>query len=453
MIRKNLDWDDKIVLTLRPADTVTSNDAMIWHPVIDRFGIRFRRKPGEDWGRGVYTVQYFKGDRDRRMSLEIRVGEVPYSVARERAQKIRGDSKDPTKDPHLERREQKAAHSETFGNFVPAFLTHMRIEGTSDSHLARTETYLKDYFPDLWDRPVGLIRKVHISDSLDAILARNPHKPPSIAMTRARAAVSVYMAWLKRKGKIDLNPVEDTQRYSNDDRKRYLSPDELAIVWNAVSPETEFGRILRLIILTGARKTQIGDLRKKELDRDGKQIAALTDITGVAGIVLPGKISRKQRAKLALMGDKARKGGSKNGDEFIIPLSRQALALLDKQPDRENSNHVFGANGHGRLSDGGWANWSEELVKLHQRIGDRIDMEDNPWTLHDLRRTFATLASKKLKIAPHIVDASINHKPQVKKGVAGIYNGDDYLEERIEAMQRWADYVESLVKPQLKVVA
>jgi integrase len=45
------------------------------------------------------------------------------------------------------------------------------------------------------------------------------------------------------------------------------------------------------------------------------------------------------------------------------------------------------------------------------------------WTLHDLRRTMVTMMNERLGIAPHIVEAVVNHiSGPSKRGVAGVYN-------------------------------
>jgi hypothetical protein len=51
-----------------------------------------------------------------------------------------------------------------------------------------------------------------------------------------------------------------------------------------------------------------------------------------------------------------------------------------------------------------------------------------------------------LGIAPHIVEACLNHVSGHKVGVAGVYNKAEYLPEKRVALERWASHVEALVK-------
>ena len=67
-----------------------------------------------------------------------------------------------------------------------------------------------------------------------------------------------------------------------------------------------------------------------------------------------------------------------------------------------------------------------------------------PWTVHDLRRTVVT-GMAEIGIAPHIVEAVVNHVSGHKGGVAGVYNRAKYSQEKRAALQRWADHVERIV--------
>jgi len=51
-----------------------------------------------------------------------------------------------------------------------------------------------------------------------------------------------------------------------------------------------------------------------------------------------------------------------------------------------------------------------------------------------------------LGVLPHIIEAILNHVSGHKSGVAGIYNRARYSEEMRTALQRWADYVEKLIR-------
>jgi integrase len=62
------------------------------------------------------------------------------------------------------------------------------------------------------------------------------------------------------------------------------------------------------------------------------------------------------------------------------------------------------------------------------------------FVVHDLRRTTRTQLSA-LGVAPHVAERCLNHK---QRGVAGVYDRHDYLEERRAALQRWAAVLEAI---------
>ncbi len=79
------------------------------------------------------------------------------------------------------------------------------------------------------------------------------------------------------------------------------------------------------------------------------------------------------------------------------------------------------------------------------------------WTLHDLRRTFATGLAE-LKVPPHIVERLLNHKlgsignktDGIVSAVAAVYNRAAYMDEMREAIAKWEAFLGSLMKTQEK---
>ncbi|HEY4146172.1 hypothetical protein [Pinirhizobacter sp.] len=63
-----------------------------------------------------------------------------------------------------------------------------------------------------------------------------------------------------------------------------------------------------------------------------------------------------------------------------------------------------------------------------------------PFCIHDLRRTSRTQLEA-LGTASVVAERCLNHRVS---GISGICNRHDYLDERKEALQRWADVLEQL---------
>jgi integrase len=418
-------WTDTEILNLPPA--CKGKDHIIWHPSIHRFGVRIRES-----GVRTYVLRYSASGKTNTHTI-ARVGQISLTEAEKRAQTAWGGlmSSEKYKNPNLERKRQQALHSDLFETWIDDFLESRKRARKSESHIERQGTHLREYFKPLHGIPILQIDRGAVSLQLRRIekgwidARTQRERGGNIASSLARATLSTYFNWLIGEGYIkglENNPVEKTNKNLPAKKTRWLTPAEIAIVWNATDETTQFGRIVRLLILTGARREQIGGLRKGELKLDQ------------AMIVLPPK--------------GVREGGSKNDQEFEIPLSRQALRVLELEESR-GGVHFFGSRG------GGFGGWSKAMIQLYKRIGDQIP---TPWTLHDLRRTVVTNMLKECGLMPHVVDAVINHKPEFKSGVAGIYQQHNMLTERVAAMNVWGDYVERITtptprKPDLRIVA
>jgi integrase len=206
---------------------------------------------------------------------------------------------------------------------------------------------------------------------------------------------------------IDTSPVVGIlQRREGKRRKRVLAEHELAAIWKACR-EDDHGEIVRLLMLTGQRREEIGSLRWDEIDFEKRQI------------VLPG--SR-----------------TKNGREHTVPLSGAALAILASTPGRAKRALVFGRG------EGGFSGWSQSKKRLDGRLGDAVA----PWTLHDLRRSLATHLNERGTL-PHVVEAIINHVSggrSAKAGVSGVYNRAAYLAEKRHALDMYGAFITGLVE-------
>jgi integrase len=182
-------------------------------------------------------------------------------------------------------------------------------------------------------------------------------------------------------------------------------------VWAALGAD-QFGDILRLLILTGQRREEIGGLRWSEVDFERALI-----------VLQPARTKNKRLHE--------------------IPLSPQARAILERQPKRRREL-IFGRG------EGGFSGWSVGKARLDRHLlATRQEAGAKPmpdWRLHDLRRTAAT-GMADLGVLPHIVEAVLNHVSGHRTGVAGIYNRARYETEMRDALERWADHVARITAP------
>jgi integrase len=111
----------------------------------------------------------------------------------------------------------------------------------------------------------------------------------------------------------------------------------------------------------------------------------------------------------------------------------------------ERSPFLFTTTGRTPVSN--WARVKDRLDKLMLDFAREEHGEDAkiaPFVIHDLRRTCATgMAS--LGVAPHIVEAALNHVSGAKAGVAGTYNVESYAIQKETAYRKWAEHLSRVV--------
>jgi integrase len=121
---------------------------------------------------------------------------------------------------------------------------------------------------------------------------------------------------------------------------------------------------------------------------------------------------------------------AKSGRAHKVHLTTAALDWLARCPRR--APLVFTTNG--RTPVQGFSGYKE-------RLDSRSGLKG--WALHDLRRTVAT-GMADLGIAPYVIDKILNHQSGVLRGVAAVYQRNEFLAEREDALRKWAEHISKL---------
>lgn len=321
----------------------------------------------------------------------------------------------------------------TVASVIPTFIErYLKAKGRAGSYITNTQrTFEKDIIPKLGKRDIKSITRGDIIDLLDAVV--DDGRP--VQANRVLAAVRKLFNWSLDRGYIDSSPVVRMSAPSAEsDRERVLEPDELRLVWLAAGKiGYPYGPIVQLLILTLQRRNEVAHAPWPEFGNLDDALWAL-----------PG--SR-----------------TKNGQPNDVPLSDTAVEILKALP-RAVPKRVAGKKIEDWLFVGergeavtGFANAKaridENILEIQQREAkergeDPSKVEPIPhWTLHDLRRTGSTRMSEDLEIAPHVVEAIINHVSGTIKGVARTYNRAKFAKPKRQALDAWAAYVEALIGP------
>ncbi len=370
-------------------------DQIIFDDDLGGFGLRLRAT-SKNW-----IFQYKLGNKQRRLTF----GSFP-AMGLEQARKAASELHARVRlggDPAADKFEARAQTAETVEAVMRRFLQRQSARLRPRSY-EEVERHLLSHARALHGEPIAKVDRRAVAALLSALPANARH---------VHASLNAFFSWAVREGLVDANPVAFTNKPSKAvARERTLADDELRDIWRALEDD-DYGDILRVLILCGARRDEVGSLAWSEVDVEGALVS------------LPS-------------------GRTKNGRPFDLPLSRPALAVLQGRDRREDRDFVFGRG------EGGFSGWSACKARLGARIADLRNEENKPpmqpWVLHDLRRTMSTVMHDRLNIQPHVVEAVLNHISGHQGGVAGVYNRARYATEKRRALDVWGEYVMSVVE-------
>jgi integrase len=257
-------------------------------------------------------------------------------------------------------------------------------------------------------RVVHDIRRRDIIELIESVAEDRP-----IMANRVHAHVSKFFNWLCERDVIAASPCAGVKRPSAENaRDRILSDDELKALWLACGDIGDpAGACIKVLLLTGQRRSEVAGMCRGEINGDVWTLA-------------PERTKNKRR--------------------HDVPLSAQALAIIEGMPKIAGGDHVFTVSG--------WAPLSQ-----FDRIKHELDTHmkpQTPWVLHDLRRTVAS-GMAKLGVRLPVIEKCLNHTGGSFRGIVGVYQRHDFAVEKRDALQRWADHVDAIVRgePVGKVVS
>ncbi|GBU16807.1 MULTISPECIES: site-specific integrase [Methylobacterium] len=367
----------------------------VWDAEVRGLGLRVRASGSKTWvirppRSGGRSKLFTFGTADTLSLAQARQGALSRL-----AQAQLGD------DPHEVRKAARAAARATLGTLIKDYLpvAKARLKPRSYENVERA---LERQLVKLHERPASELTRSEIYKELVAI--------GGYAGNRARSALSGLYAWAIGAGRVETNPVIGVNKVVEErSREHVISDADLFAIWQAAG-DADAGRITKLLLLTGQRRNEVAGMRWSELDLKG------------AVWTIPGERTKNKRP-------------------HDVPLSKPALEVITAVPKTEGRDFVFGTGKKGFSGHG----------QAKRRLGART--KDVPaWRGHDLRRTLATRLAD-LGVAPHVVEAVLNHVSGSKAGIAGVYNRATYATEKRAALDLWASHVLALGKPRLEVVA
>jgi integrase len=248
----------------------------------------------------------------------------------------------------------------------------------------------------LFTRPVAGITRRELIEALDAIVANGTRQ----------AALNIYrnlkmlFHWAWKRDLIAENPCDRIPPPAKGvERDRVLNDSEIVALWNAAENlNPPFRQFVRLLMLTGQRRSEVAKLR-------------WADIAGDTWVI-PREIVKKDRP-------------------HAVPLTRLAQEVLSELPRFVGGDYAI-TTCAGQKPSCGFSKMKAELERL---------TAIPPFTLHDIRRTVRSKLAE-LGISREVARKVVNHEDGK---VDRIYNRHEYLAEKREALERWESKLKALV--------
>jgi integrase len=383
--------DSKSVAALKLGGKV---DAIHFDDALPGFG--YRQRLGAR-GRVLrsWVVQYRRAGGSRRVLLGS-ADVLSAEQARKEAKRILAQvalGADPQADKADRRDKDKLSLRSVIDEYLAIKVTEVR-----KSTFLETERYLTgEHFRPLHGMPIDTITRRDVAARLLVIQRQRGRATAGLA----RAALSAFFAWAMAQGIVEANTTVGTAKPKEaEPRSRVLSDDELRRIWLACRDDA-YGRIIKLLVLTGARRGEVGDMAWAEIDPDRETWT------------IPAT-------------------RSKNHKQHTLPILPMMAAVLADVPRMQTRDAMFGLRGSG------FKHWAASKRALDERSAV------SDWTVHDIRRSVATKMAD-IGIAPHIVEQILNHRSGHRAGVAGTYNRSSYEREVRAALALWSDHVRTLV--------
>jgi integrase len=306
------------------------------------------------------------------------------------------------------RREEIRKQETTFGAVAEDFLER-HVSGQRRGKDTARE--IRNELISQWgDRPIADLTRQDVVNVIDAIARRPAPYLAHVVLGHIRSLFN----WAINRGTygLEASPCDRLKPGAligaKQPRQRILSDAEIATLWKASEAiGYPYGPLYRMLLLTGARKSEVSDARWREFDLK-KEIWTVP----------------AERFK--------------SNATHLVPLSDQAMWLLESLPRFTKGDHLFSTT-FGEKPVGGF---SKAKARLDALMKEQLGTVP-PWVIHDIRRTVRTrLAS--LRVPDMVAEMVIGHG---RKGLQRVYDQHTYETEMREALELWAARLRDIVTP------
>ena len=336
-------------------------------------------------------------------SQRIKLGNYPdlsLKAAREKREQCRSwlaEGKNPKHQLNVTTKEmlKPVTVKEAMDYWIREYAIHKR--ANVDKH---TEQLKKHIFPYIGDYPLSMCETRHWLECFARVRNEAPVAAGYLLQMCKQALKFCRVHRYAVSNVLDDLTIDDVGRKQNK-RDREHTRQELVDIWLECSGKRfkpYYSSLLRLLVVFGCRTQELRLSRVTEWD--------LKDWLWTVP-----------------------KEHSKGGEKILRPIPeaiRPFIAGLIEQ--HKDSGLLLGEVKKPEAV----SQWGRGVYK---RLG-----HSEPWTLHDLRRTFSTTLNN-MGIAPHVVEQLLGH---TLGGVMAVYNRSQYLPEKLDALNKWTERLELL---------
>lgn len=254
----------------------------------------------------------------------------------------------------------------------------------SISLTATVNAYLEDCRTRLRPNTVKEYSR-HLSKAPDVDLSLLSRNVVDLTEPQAVTAWKAFANWCLRHELVKRNPFQ-FERASYIPRTRVLTNNELQAIWHY--EHKPYSDIIKLLILTGQRKSEIAKMQSEWINGDL--------------VTIPASFS-------------------KNRHEHTFPIGPYAVKLISDI----SLPHKF--NG-----------WSKSKHRLDKATGV------SDWTHHDLRRTYATIHAS-IGTPVVVTEKLLNHISGTMSGIVGVYQRHHFLDEMRHAVLKYEGHLTTII--------
>lgn len=363
----------------------------------------------------AWVFRYTAPDGQRRNMGLGSLESCSLSVARDLAKGLRTQAKHPTEptDPIVVRQQSRdatklsRAKRMTFTQCAAAYIDAQRSGWKSEKHSQQWGNTLAAYvYPIFGDLPVASIDTALVVKCLSPIWTTKTE-----TATRVRGRIEKILDWATTS---QYRQGENPARWRGHLDTLLAPPNKVTVVeHHAALPHTEVGAFmvdLRQMDGTGAKALEFAILTAARSGEVRGATWAEIDLDASVWVIPAGRMKMRK--------------------EHRVPLSDEALVLLNALPRIEDTDLLFPNTKGGMLSD-------MTLTAVLRRMGREV-------TAHGFRSTFRDWTSERTSYSRDVCEMALAHA--IGDKVEAAYRRGDLFEKRRRLMRDWAKFCGTVQK-------